>query len=123
MEGWKICVAEPDIQLSRTFEEDFLRFVTDRIMALGRLMPGCGAERYELYTAEHSRLYDLIFERLDEPGRELFKEFDEVCSVLAGFDSDSAYTQGFYDGIKFMEMFKDGGVRKSLKGAAAKNNK
>ncbi|MFZ5650735.1 MAG: hypothetical protein ACOY4I_07770 [Bacillota bacterium] len=36
----------------------FLRFVSERIMAVGRAVPGCGAVRYESYTAEHSRLYE-----------------------------------------------------------------
>ena len=89
-----------------TFVEDFLRFVTQRVSAVERAMPGCDIEEYQTFSAQHSCLYGELYGRLSQGDRELLAEFDSVSEALAAFDTDNSYMQGFADGINFMGLFK-----------------
>ncbi|MFZ5645897.1 MAG: hypothetical protein ACOY46_20265 [Bacillota bacterium] len=90
-----------------TFEQEFANFVTERVAAAGRAMPSCSVEEYQSFTDKHSQIYTEICGRLGEGDRDLLAEFDFVTEALSSFDADSAYIQGFADGIAFMGMFKN----------------
>lgn len=91
----------------KTFKDDFFRFVSSRVAASGRAMPGCSVEEYLSFTGKYSRLYAEICGRLGDGDRDLLAEFDYVTEALTSFDVDNAYIQGFADGISFMSLHEN----------------
>ncbi|HBV98442.1 MAG: hypothetical protein JL50_20400 [Peptococcaceae bacterium BICA1-7] len=89
-----------------TYKQDFFRLVDARVEVAGRIMPGCDRKEYQSYSARHSRLFEEICRRLGEGDSGLLAEFDFAAEVLAAFDVDNAYIQGFADGMVFMGLFK-----------------
>jgi len=89
-----------------TFKQDFFRFVTERVAVAGKVMPGCDIKEYESLSVKYSRLYEEICGKLGERGKKLLGEFDFISEILAAFDADNSYIQGFADGMIFMGLFK-----------------
>ena len=82
------------------FPEPITKHLDDKMQTAFDLMSN--SDLYKALFSEHSRLSEALSELLPSSGKVLFHEFVEVKEHMQYYSLDSAYLEGFKEGLNFI---------------------
>ncbi len=102
VEGTKV----PD-SMERDFEALMKMFFERRIMMLGEHL--CKGEEYTEVVARYTKLYDALWDGMDETLHPSLRDFDTVVGEIYSMYEDYFYRKGFMDCLMLGQAFVGAG--------------